>query len=197
MRKLMMAAAGVLWISAAMGMAVTAEETELALTETAGEVLEWTEEMQQAFVDEGYEGQIYTVDGLGLQLLIPDGLEQREPTEEEKAKDDILVFESEDQTKKIEFVLGPLGECETLDDVKALMEENYPGLTITPTKINEFDTLVYGTEASDSMAVLIGAGESGFLRIICHPVTDPDMYRQYSFVAASIMRIPETEETTE
>ena len=60
---------------------------------------------------------------------------------------------------------------------------------IFPTKINEFDTLVYGTEESNSMCVLIGAGDAGFLRVICRPINDPQMSKLYSYVAASIQTI--------
>jgi len=124
-----------------------------------------------------------------IKMLVPEGLEKRQPTDEEKEKDTILVFENEEQDKKIELVLGAVGECKTLDDVKAYIEENVPGIVITPTKINEFDTLVYGSEETDSMCVLIGAGDAGFLRVICRPIMDSQMNRLYSYVAASIQQI--------
>ncbi len=33
--------------------------------------------------------------------------------------------------------------------------------------------------------------------LICRPVSDPEMYRQYSFVAASIQKMEEAEAATE
>ena len=180
-----------LLFTSAMGFTAAAEETE-----AAGEIpsVEWSDDVLQAFVDEGFAGTIFTIDKLGLQLLVPEGLEQRQPTDEEKEEDTILVFENEDQSQKIEFVLGQIADCQSLDDVQAFMAESFPDMTVTPTRINEYDTLVYGNEEADSMAVLIGAGDAGFLRIILHPVTDPEMNRLYSFVAASIQEI-KTDET--
>ena len=185
------AAAGMLLLSSVMGFTAAAGETE-----ADGEIpsVEWSEELLQSFVDEGFAGTIYTTDKLGLELIVPEGLEQRQPTEEEKESDTILVFENEDQSEKIEFVLGPISDCQSLDDVQAFMAESFPDIAVTPTRINEYDTLVYGSEETDSMAVLIGAGDAGFLRIILHPVTDPGMNKLYSYVAASIQEI-KTDET--
>ena len=96
------AAAGMLLLSSVMGFTAAAGETE-----ADGEIpsVEWSEELLQSFVDEGFAGTIYTIDKLGLELIVPEGLEQRQPTEEEKETDTILVFENEDQSEKIEFVL--------------------------------------------------------------------------------------------
>ena len=195
-RILAAAAASILLLSSVMGFTASAGETEAAATEPA---IEWDDTVLQSFVDDGYAGTIFTIDKLGLQLLVPEGLEQRQPTDEEKEKDTILVFENDDQSQKIEFVLGQIGDCKTLEDVQAFMAESFPDMTVTPTRINEYDTLVYGNEEADSMAVLIGAGDAGFLRIILHPVTDPTMNKLYSYVAASIQEIKadETEQQTE
>ena len=107
----------------------------------------------------------------------------------EKAKSDILVFENADQTQRIEFVLGPLGDCQTLDDVITLLGQSYPGITVTPVRINEYDTLVFGSEEADSMTVLISAGESGFLRIIFHPISDPTLNKLFTYVMASVQQM--------
>jgi hypothetical protein len=64
-----------------------------------------------------------------------------------------MVFENEDQTQRIEFVLGPLGDCQTLEDVTVLLKANYPDMTVTPTRINEYSTLVFGNEEKDSMTL--------------------------------------------
>ena len=185
------AAACMLLLTSVMGFTASAEETK---TDEEVQVIEWSDELLQSFADEGFAGTIMTIDKLGLQLIVPDGLEQRQPTDEEKEKEGmILVFENEDQSKKIEFVLGPIGDCQTLEDVQAFMAESFPDISVTPTKINEYDTLVYGSEETDSMAVLIGAGDAGFLRIIMSPVVDPEMNKLYSYVAASIQEIKEDE----
>ncbi len=193
MKKGLLAAVMMCVLSAATVMCVHAEEaqTEQAATEATGAPAEfkWDEKMQQMFTADGFAGTIYDVDALSMQMLVPEGLEQRQPTDEEKEKDTILVFENKEQDQKIELLLGAIGECKNLDDVKAYLEENIPGIVVTPTKINEFDTLVYGSEETNSMCVLIGAGDAGFLRVICRPVNDPQMSKLYSYVAASIQGI--------
>ena len=68
-------------------------------------------------------------------------MEKRQPTDEEKAKDTILVFENTETEQKIELVLGEVGECKTLDEVKAYIEENVPGIVITPTRITSMTHL--------------------------------------------------------
>ena len=145
--------------------------------------------MQQMFIADGFAGTVYDVDALGMQMLVPEGMEKRQPTEEEMGKDIKLVFENTEKDQKIELVVSPVGECKTLDEVKAFIEEKAPGTVVTPTKINEYDTLVYGSQETNSMCVLIGAGDAGFLRVICHPVNDPQMAKLFSYVAASIQTI--------
>ena len=194
MRKGFLAAAMMCVLSAATVMCAHAEELQ---TETATEgsfattleELKWDDKMQQMFVAEGFSGTVYDIDAFGMQMLVPEGLEKRQPTEEELAEDTRLVFENAQKDQKIELVLGPVGDCKTLDDVKTFIEQQVPGIVIFPTKINEFDTLVYGTEESNSMCVLIGAGDAGFLRVICRPINDPQMSKLYSYVAASIQTI--------
>ena len=107
----------------------------------------------------------------------------------EMGKDIKLVFENTEKDQKIELVVSPVGDCKNLDEVKAFIEEKAPGTVVTPTKINEYDTLVYGSQETNSMCVLIGAGDAGFLRVICHPVNDPQMAKLFSYVAASIQTI--------
>ena len=100
-----------------------------------------------------------------------------------------LAKENTEKDQKIELVVSPVGDCKNLDEVKAFIEEKAPGTVVTPTKINEYDTLVYGSQETNSMCVLIGAGDAGFLRVICHPVNDPQMAKLFSYVAASIQTI--------
>ena len=145
--------------------------------------------MQQMFIADGFAGTVYDVDALGMQMLVPEGMEKRQPTEEEMGKDIKLVFENTEKDQKIELVVSPVGDCKNLDEVKAFIEEKAPGTVVTPTKINEYDTLVYGSQETNSMCVLIGAGDAGFLRVICHPVNDPQMAKLFSYVAASIQTI--------
>lgn len=152
-------------------------------------VIEWNDMVQQSFIDDGFAGTMCNIDALNMELVIPEGMEQRQPTDEEKAKSDILVFENADQTQRIEFVLGPLGDCQNLDDVINLLGQSYPGITVTPARINEYDTLVFGSEEADSMTVLISAGESGFLRIIFHPISDPTLNKLFTYVMASVQQM--------
>ena len=164
-----------------------AEETEAAVSEQAE--FKWDEKMQQMFVNDGFAGTIYDIDALSMEILVPEGMEKRQPTDEEKEKDTILVFENTETEQKIELVLGAVGDCKSLDEVKAFIEESVPGIVITPTKINEYDTLVYGSEETNSMCVLIGAGDAGFLRVICRPIDTPEMNSLFSYVAASIQEM--------
>jgi len=167
----------------------TAAAEEAAAAEQA--VIEWDEEKENLIVEEGFGGKIMSIDALGMMIYIPDGLEQRDPTDDEKAKDTITVFENQEDGDKIEIVLGQMGDMKTLDDVQAYLKEKYPDMAVTPTKINEYDTLVFGNEEQDSMTVLISAEDAGFLRIICHPVKDEQKNKMFSLVAASLQQIKE------
>lgn len=160
-------------------------------TEAEEAVITWSEEAEDSFVEAGFDGTFYDINMLGLKLLVPEGMEMRDPTEEEQGTGTILVFENADQGEKIEFALGPIGDCQNLDEVKDFMAVTFPGIVVTPTKLNEYDTLIFGNEQTDSMTILIGAGDSGFLRIISRPVTDPEMNKLFSFVAASVQQIKE------
>ena len=192
MKKGFLAAAMVCMLSAASLMCVHAEnaQTAPAAVETSAQKeFHWDEKMQQNFINDGFAGTVYDIDAFGMQMLVPEGLEKRQPTEEELKKDTRLVFENKENDQKIELVLGTIGDCRTLDDVKAFIEEQVPGITVFPTRINEFDTLVYGTEQTNSMCVLIGAGDAGFLRVIIHPCMGERNAALASYVAASIQTI--------
>lgn len=193
MKKGFLVAAMMCVLSVATVMCVHAEEpkTEAAATEAPAAPAEfkWDDKMQQMFIADGFAGTVYDVDALGMQMLVPEGMEKRQPTEEEMGKDIKLVFENTEKDQKIELVVSPVGDCKNLDEVKAFIEEKAPGTVVTPTKINEYDTLVYGSQETNSMCVLIGAGDAGFLRVICHPVNDPQMAKLFSYVAASIQTI--------
>ena len=192
MKKGFLAAAMVCMLSAAAVMCAHAGEaqTEPAAVETSVQKeFHWDDKMQQDFINDGFAGTVYDVDALGMQMLVPEGLEKRQPTEEEKQKDVKLVFENKENDQKIELVVSPIGDCKTLDDVKAFIEKQVPGVVITPTKINEYDTLVYGSEETNSMCVLIGAGDAGFLRVICHPCMGEQNAKLCSYVVASIQTI--------
>lgn len=101
----------------------------------------------------------------------------------------------EEQRQIADFLDSKCAEIDALSaDIQSEIEtlETYKRsviIVITPTKVNEFDTLVYGSEETDSMCVLIGAGDAGFLRVICRPIMDSQMNRLYSYVAASIQQI--------
>ena len=101
----------------------------------------WDKDLEDLFISSGYVGTIYTIDALGLEMIVPEGLEKRQPTDEEKQQDIILVFENAETKDRIELVLGPVGECKSLDDVKAYIAEKYPDVSVVPAKINQFDTL--------------------------------------------------------
>ena len=193
MKKVMVGAlVGILSIGTVLSVSAAEEETAAEQAAEPAKII-WDEKMQDLFVANGYTGEIFTIDKLGMQILIPDGLEQRQPTDEEKEQDTVLVFDNEDSEDKIELVLGPVGDCKTLEDVRKFIEDAYPDVTVLPTLINEYETLMYGSEATNSMTVLIGAGDAGFLRIIMRPVNDPEKNQLYSFVAASIKMMDEEE----
>lgn len=188
-RLLVAAMIGLLSVGTAMNVCAEEPQKEEAPAEQEQKEIVWDETMEALFINDGYAGDIYTVDALGMQILIPEGLEKRQPTDEEKEKDTILVFESKDGKDKVELVLGPIGDCKTLEDVQAFMKEQVPDIDVIPTKINEYATLMYGSEATNSMAVLIGAEDAGFLRVIFSPVNDPQKKELFSFSAASIQMI--------
>jgi len=177
----------------AMESAMTAFAGEAETTAAAAEenTIVWDETMEKIVQDEGFGGKIYSIDALSMQIYIPDGMEQREPTEEEKAKDTVLVFDTKDSEDKIEIVVGQMGDMKTLDDVKAYLEKQYPDMKVIPTRINNYETLMFGNEEADSMTVLISAGDAGFLRVICHPVKDETKNKMFSLVAASLQSMPE------
>ena len=63
------AAAGMLLLSSVMGFTAAAGETE-----ADGEIpsVEWSEELLQSFVNDTATTEIYTIDKLGLELIVPE-----------------------------------------------------------------------------------------------------------------------------
>ena len=97
MKKLVLAAMmlGTIAVRTVMAHAAAAEQTteSVQMTETqapVGQILNWDDNMTKEFTDKGLSGQFFTIDELDLKLMIPEGMAQRERTEDE-AKDNIAT----------------------------------------------------------------------------------------------------------
>lgn len=177
--------------------AATTQTTEAAQTTEAVEgqteyapenIMNWSDELQQQFVNAGFSGTFYTVDDLDLRLLVPEGLKQREATQEELATGIKVVFADEKNENTIKIRFGSVSGCKKLSEVAQLMNNN-PEIKSGLNKINGLDTILVMSEKDNSVFVIIGAGEGQFVQVVCSPISNATMYEQFKYTLASLQSL--------
>lgn len=199
MKKLMLAAMmmGMVAVTPVMAHAAGTEDTavEAAMTEAdenVTQVLNWGDNMEQEMAYKGYSGMFYSIDELGMRLMIPDGLEQRPRTEEEAANNIAVVFADENNENTVKIRYDEIEECASLDDVAMMLyNSTEPKFQIGLDKINGLYAVLAASEDADTVLAVFGAGEGAFVQVICSPISNAEMYEQYQYVLASIQALEE------
>ena len=145
--------------------------------------MNWDNATISAFVAAGYDGNHATVtlqDGKQFKILIPEGFEQRDVTEEESTRGVVLAFANADGA---EFcVLDVQFEnAETLSEVASILEGNVS--TLQHLVLNGTDALLAGVEAQDCINIYIELGGHRFVQIDFTPVTGSNALIPF-FIAA-------------
>ncbi len=166
-------------------LAVPAFAEEEGTTVSAVE-MNWTQEMIDAFVADGFDGNMATVtldDGLAFQILIPDGFAQRELTEEEALEGVNMAFANEETGACFRIMDSTIESADDVSHVaRALLILN-PDTAITFAVVNGTTALISGMPEEDSINATFDLGNHRFVQFDFAPLEGNNKLVQY-FIAA-------------
>ena len=197
MKKLVLAAMmmGMIAVTPVMAHAAEAEQTteSVQMTETqapVGQILNWDDNMTKEFTDKGLSGQFFTIDELDLKLMIPEGMAQRERTEDEAKNNIATVFADEKNEKTVKIRFDEIAGCTSLEDVAKMLVINPENkVEIGFAKINGLGAVLVKNAEANTVSAVFPANEGRFLQVICSPVSDPAMFELFQYVIASVQTI--------
>ena len=136
--------------------------------------IDWSEEAEQAFIESGYSGTWYTLNGIGCELIIPDGYAQRDLTEEEAANNIVFCFANEENGGVI-YAFDTV--FEGIDDLVTLggaIKDQDPEALVQYARINGAAAIITGSEEADSIEAIFDLGGNRFVRLMFTPVLRDD-----------------------
>lgn len=148
--------------------------------------MDWTQEVIDAFVGDGFDGNMATVtlaDGLQFRILVPNGFEQRDLTEEETQQGVTLAFAN-----------GETGACFRIKDTtlagfedvgylaKELLTKN-PDTALQFAVVNGTTALISGTKEENAVNITFGLGNERFVQIDFTPLEGNNKLVQYFITA--------------
>lgn len=163
----------------------------LAQTEDDPVVTNW-EDLEEDFIATGYSGKFYTFADLGIQFLVPGGLEPLELSEENLEKGFAGIFLSEDESIMLAVSMRDL-ECETLTEVAELAVSSSDKIKFGGYyKINGFDAIMFYNEETDQMTCAIPTTADGyFIQVSLNPMTNEEINKLSGFIFGSIQPFEE------
>ena len=148
--------------------------------------MDWNQDVINAFVAAGFDGNMATVtlkDGLAFQILIPDGFQQRDLTEEEAETGVVLALANEETGTNIRVMDSVKEEAGSLSEIARNLLTQDPNTAIQFAVINGTPALISGLQAEDSIIVSFDLGESRFVQIDFAPLSGNNVLAQF-FLAA-------------
>jgi len=155
-------------------------------------VLNW-DELADQYVEAGFSGTLYAFNDLGIRLLIPEGYEQQELSEESIENGIEGAFVTEDGEKQIIISLRDLG-VETLEEVALLAKDSfgedfhYGGYY----KLNGLNSIMFMNSDTEELTVAVSTTEPNyFIQVSIRPMTDEDVNAQSGYIIGSIQPLEE------
>ena len=144
-----------------------------ALAEQAIQVAEinWTDESEQEFVNAGYSGTWFTLNGIGCKLIIPDGYVEQELTEEDRADEYAFIFANEENGGKIEVFDSYIESCDDLATLGAALREAHPERFVQYVMLNGAAAVLNGIEEADRVNAIFDLGDHRFVQIMFSPMS--------------------------
>ena len=88
--------------------------------------IDWSKEVEQAFVDAGFVGTQYTLHGVGCQLIIPDSYVEQTITDEDLAHELVFHYADEETGGKIQVYDSIIDGCDDLAGLGEMLKAQYP-----------------------------------------------------------------------
>ena len=163
----------------------------MAQTQDNPQEMTW-EELEESFQETGYGGQFWNIPSLGISIMIPNGLEQTELSEESIENGFVEIFATEDASVAVMISYRDLG-CETLEEVAELVVE-----TIEDAKfggfyrINGLDAILFMNPGNDDLTAAIGTTEPGhYIQVSIKPISNEEINSLSGYILGSIQPLEE------
>lgn len=144
--------------------------------------MDWNQEVIDAFTAAGFDGNMATItlaDGLEFRMLIPEGFEQKELTEEE-AQTGINLALINEETGTVICVRDRI--LEGFGDVGAIAQElltQNPETAIQFAVVNGTTALISGLAAEDAVSIFYDLGSSRFVQFDFAPLEGNNQLAQF------------------
>lgn len=163
----------------------------MAQTQDEPQEITW-EELEESFAETGYGSSFWNIPSLGIQILIPDGLDQTDLSQEQIDDGFVEIFATEDRSVAVLLSYRDLG-CETLADVEELVLENIEDAQILGYfVINGLDALMFLNPGNDDLTVAIGTTEpENFIQVSIKPISNEEINKLSGFIFGSIQPLTE------
>ena len=158
----------------------------MAQTPDNPQVMTW-EELEESFVEKGGSGTFYNIIDLGLTIMIPDGLDEMELSDESKENGYFALFANqEDTSMRVLVIERPLG-VSTLEEVAQLVIDNMNAQLAGFYTINGFDALIFADEENKEVVCVIPTTvEGSFIQVAVQPTDNETMNALSGYIFGSL-----------
>ena len=149
-------------------------------------VMDWNQDVIDAFVAAGLDGNIATVtlpDGLTFDMLIPEGFEQRELTEEEEQMGVNLALVNEATGAMIRILDCTFEGINDISGIAQVLLTMNPETAIQFALINGTPALIAGIQEDDSVNITFDLDNSRFVQFDFAPLEGNNLLAQF-FIAS-------------
>ena len=153
-------------LSLVLAMPVFAEDNAIHAAQ-----IDWDESAEKAFVDAGYAGTWYTLEGIGCDLIIPEGYEQQELTDEDRADNYAFIFANEELGGKVEVFDQYIDSVDDLASLGAALQEKSPENPVQYAIINGAAAVINTVGDYDMMSAIFDLGDHRFVQIMFTPMS--------------------------
>jgi len=133
--------------------------------------IDWSKELEQAFVDAGFVGTQYTLHGVGCQLIIPDSYVEQSITDEDLANELVFHYADEENGGKIQVFDSIIESCDDLTGLGEMLKTQYPDRLVQHVIINGVPAIINASEELDTANVIFDMGEHRFVQIVFSPMS--------------------------
>jgi len=163
----------------------------MAQTQDDPEVVKW-EDLEESFIETGYGGGFWNISNLGISIMIPNGLNQLELSQDYIDNGFVEIFATDDLDIAVLISLRDLA-CETLPDVANLVLENIEDAQIIGYyNYNGLDAMMFLNPGNEELTSVIGTTEPGYyIQVSIKPITNEEINKLSGFIFGSIQPIAE------
>lgn len=133
--------------------------------------MDWNEEAEQVFTDAGYSGTWTTLEGIGCDLIIPEGYVQQELTDQDRADNYAFIFANAENGGKIEVFDSIIQGVEDLETLGKKLQEKSPEDPVQYAIINGAAAVINSVGDYDMTSAIFDLGNSRFVQIMFTPMS--------------------------